>query len=106
MTISCMLLHGCGLDRRVNYRHDVEIAPNQWLTLSEQRGKCWFICEWRGKKVTWPGRRNQLGELELPICLREHNDNLYLIVLDREIWIQCGDRIEPAKDHGFAGHEI
>jgi len=80
----CLSLAGCGLDRRVNYQHDVEIAPSQWLTLKEERGKCWFICEWKGKKVVWPGKRNDDGESEIPVTLREHEGELYLIVLNRE----------------------
>jgi len=84
ITVVSFALIGCGLERRVNYQYDVEISPNQWLTLKEERGKCWFICEWKGKKVTWPGKTNRDGEAELPITLREHEGNLFMIVLNRE----------------------
>jgi hypothetical protein len=84
ISLTGLVLVSCGLEQRANYRHDVEIAPDQWLTLKEERGKCWFICEWNGKKVTWPGKRNRLGESELPVTLRSHEGNLYLIVRNRE----------------------
>src|SRR6185436_13248140 len=84
VAVFCLLFVSCGLERRANYQHDVEIAPNRWLTLKEERGKCWFICEWKGKKVVWPGKRNQDGESEIPVTLREHEGNLYLIVINRE----------------------
>lgn len=78
------LAAGCDLEKQANYQHDVEVAPNKWLTLKERRGRCWFVCEWNGKKVTWPGKRNRLGEVELPRTLREYDDNLFLIVSNRE----------------------
>lgn len=78
------VLAGCGLAKQPNYQHDVEVAPGQWLTLKEERGKCWFMCEWKGKQVMWDGKRNRHDEEELPVTLREHEGNLYLIVLNRE----------------------
>jgi len=79
------LMHvGCAPERRVNYQHDVEIAPDRWLTLREQRGKCWFLCEWSGKEVYWPGKRDHRGENALPVTLREHDGRLYLIAQNRE----------------------
>jgi len=83
-TVLVFAVAGCGLGKQPNYEHDVEIAPGQWLTLKEERGKCWFICEWKGKQVVWDGKRNQHDEEELPVTLREHEGNLYLIVLNRE----------------------
>ncbi len=75
---------GCGHAKSPNYQHDVEIAPEKWLTLKEERGKCWFICEWKGKQVVWDGKRDRYDETELPVTLREFEGNLYLIVLNRE----------------------
>lgn len=85
ITVVSIAFTGCGHAKRPNYQHEVEIAPGQWLTLKEERGKCWFITEWNGKQVVWDGKRGRHGdEDELPVTLREHAENLYLIVFNRE----------------------
>jgi hypothetical protein len=80
------LLVGCkkASARFSNYQHQVEIAPEKWLTLKEESGKCWFVCEWKGKEVFWPGKRSSDAEEELPTTLREFEGDLFLITLDRE----------------------
>jgi hypothetical protein len=75
---------GSDIEKKANYLHEVEIAPGKWLTLKEERGKCWFICEWKGRRVIWLGKRDATDENELPVTLREFDGDLYLIVFNRE----------------------
>lgn len=65
---------------------EVEIAPGKWLELQWNPKEAAHIFQWKGVNVIWALELNSLktGLSELPITIREKNDELFLISLDRK----------------------
>lgn len=63
---------------------EVEIEPDRWLGVESRPGRVWMRFAWGGEIVTWDGKGSDLGELEIPICLRKKENDLYMVTFDRE----------------------
>ncbi len=68
-------------------RSEVEIAPEKWLEIQWDATQSAHIFQWKGVKVIWALEldSSKTGLSELPITIREKNDELFLITLDRKV---------------------
>jgi hypothetical protein len=80
------MIAGCSEEKfvPVGPLREVEIKPDEWLAIETKAGRVWMRFAWGERVVTWDGKGHDLGELELPICLRQHEDDLYMVTFDRE----------------------